>query len=97
MIKKETAFAVSFFVPEWVPCQGPPLAALVFAQQNRRTKRKETSERMSLFFWCARRDLNCRGAVLRRVDRCREVLEIQGLQEIMLLNAAGLYYQILKL
>ena len=49
------------------------------------------------FRWCARRDLNCRGAVLRRVDRCREVLEIQGLQEIMLLNAAGLYYQILKL
>ncbi len=47
--------------------------------------------------WCARRDLNCRGAVLRRVDRCREVLEIQGLQEIMLLDAAGLYYQILKL
>lgn len=43
-------FAVSFFVPEWVPCQGPPLAALVFTQQNRRTKRKETSERMSLFF-----------------------------------------------
>ena len=42
-------------------------------------------------------DLNRRGAVLRRVDRCREVLEIQGLQEIMLLNAAGLYYQILKL
>ena len=37
--KKETAFAVSFFVPEWVPCQGPPLVALVFAQQNRRTKR----------------------------------------------------------
>ena len=58
MIKKETAFAVSFFVPEWVPCQGPPLAALVFAQQKRRAKRKETSERMSLFFWCARRDLN---------------------------------------
>jgi len=50
MIKKETAFAVSFFAPEWVPCQGPPLAALVFAQQNRRTKRKETSFRMSLFF-----------------------------------------------
>ena len=48
--KKETAFAVSFFVPEWVPCQGPPLAALVFAQQNRRTKREETSFRMSLFF-----------------------------------------------
>ena len=46
--KKETAFAVSFFAPEWVPCQGPPLAALVFAQQNRRTKRKETSFRMSL-------------------------------------------------
>ena len=47
--------------------------------------------------WCARRDLNCRGAVLRRVDRCREVLEIQGLQEIMLLDAAGLYHRILKL
>lgn len=41
--------------------------------------------------------MNRRGAVLRRVDRCRGVLEIQGLQEIMLLNAAGLYYQILKL
>ena len=41
--------------------------------------------------------MNRRGAVLRRVDRCREVLEIQGLQEIMLLNAAGLYYRILKL
>lgn len=47
--------------------------------------------------WCARRDLNCRGAVLRRVDRCPEVLEIQGLREIMLLNAAKLYYRILKL
>lgn len=52
---------------------------------------------MSLFCWCARRDLNCRGAVLRRVDRCPEVLEIQGLREIMLLNAAKLYYRILKL
>ena len=41
--------------------------------------------------------MNRRGAVLRCVDRCREVLEIQGLQEIMLLDAAGLYYQILKL
>ena len=42
-------------------------------------------------------DLNRRGAVLRRVDRCQEVLEIQGLQEIMLLDAAGLYHRILKL
>ena len=41
--------------------------------------------------------MNRRGAVLRRVDRCREVLEIQGLREIMLLNAAGLYHRILKL
>ena len=48
--KKETAFAVSFFVPEWVPCQGPPLAALVFAQQNRRTKKQETHESVSLVF-----------------------------------------------
>ena len=37
--------------------------------------------------------MNRRGAVLRRVDRCQEVLEIQGLREIMLLNAAKLYYQ----
>ena len=40
--------------------------------------------------------MNRRGAVLRRVDRCQEVLEIQVLQEIMLLDAAKLYYQILK-
>ena len=32
--------------------------ATTFAKQKYRTKRKETSERMSLFFWCARRDLN---------------------------------------
>lgn len=60
-----------------------------------RDKKKDTQK--GVFYWCARRDLNCRGAVLRRVDRCREVLEIQGLQEIMLLNAAGLYHRILKL
>ena len=68
-----------------------------FAEQSAVPTKKETSVRMSLFCWCARRDLNCRGAVLRRVDRCPEVLEIQGLREIMLLNAAKLYYRILKL
>ena len=47
---EESPFAVSFFVPEWVPCQGPPLAALVFAQQNRRTKKQETHESVSLVF-----------------------------------------------
>ena len=36
--------------------------------------------------------MNRRGTILRRVDLCLEVLEIQGLREIMLLNAAGLYY-----
>lgn len=65
------------------------------AAKSPHQKKKDTQK--GVFYWCARRDLNCRGAVLRRVDRCREVLEIQGLQEIMLLNAAGLYYQILKL
>ena len=41
--------------------------------------------------------MNRRGAVLRRVDQCREVLKIQGLREIMLLDAVGLYHRILKL
>ena len=40
--------------------------------------------------------MNRRGAVLRRVDRCPEVLEIQDLRGIMLLDAAGLYDRVLK-
>jgi hypothetical protein len=59
-----------------------------------RDKKKDTQK--GVFYWCARRDLNCRGAVLRRVDRCREVLVIKALRGIALLNAAGLYDRILK-
>ena len=62
-----------------------------FAEQSAAPTKKETSVRMSLFCWCARRDLNCRGAVLRRVDRCREVLVIKALREIALLIDDGLY------
>ena len=76
--------------------QSPARRRPLLRSKSAAPKKKDTHVGVFLF-WCARRDLNCRGAVLRRVDRCREVLEIQGLQEVMLLNAAGLYHRILKL